>query len=258
MGAGFGRRRWLGAVPVRPPVVLEVLQPIGHRRDAAPGVGQREGRPVGEVTLGRRSVPEHVAQRQLGERFLTVEAASARGAVGDQGVRVLVADDGSAADERCRLGRRGDQRERLPLGGQASLEQVLAQLGARLWPAGGDRIDDGGDGPVERLVVDAEAALVLPVELAERRAGQLEQPDEVVGHDEVPRRAQHVRAQQVAGAERGVEVVGRRRRCQCGRRPPSSPGCSSRLARRAGRAPPSAHRAPSAVQVLGRRGASGR
>ena len=79
-----------------------------------------------------------------------------------------------------------------------------------------------------RRVVEPEPAVHRPAHLVDPRAGQRLDPAELVGSEEVPRRAQGVGPDDPAVVHRGPDVVDRRRRraASAGRSPHSAPGTS--------------------------------
>ena len=159
-----------------------------------------------------------VAQGQFGECVAPVESAGAGCPCRDEVVGVFSAVAGSATDERGRLGRCGYESEGLAVGGKAGVDQTVTELLAGLGSVGLDCVDDGGDGGLEREMVDPERAALCGVERREARPGEFAEPDDVGWVDEVPGGAQHVGPQQITVVEGCVNVgsadTGRATSCQ--------------------------------------------
>ena len=215
-----------GVEHVRHPVDVDLLDataagagPVGRIGERLPSVAEREPRPRREVAVGRRPPRGEVARRELGERLVARPRRRRRHALVERRVGALPARVRPADRDSLELGVQHDVGEAEPrLRHAAGLERG-DDLGPRAVPAlerGGDEVHRARDiGPFE-----ARSAVVHRVRAVHPLGRQLEHPARVVAMQEVPRRAQHVRAQDLA-------VVDRRR-----------DGCRSGTTARAARARP--------------------
>ena len=144
-----------GGVPEGAPVVLERVELITHLLQAGAHVGEGERRPVGEVPFGRRAVPGEVAQGELGQRLGPLEPARCRHPLAHQRVGVLAVDDASAADQPAQLGVGQQDHQHLPAARDTALAQLVGQLRAGELSSARQCLRDGGDGVLDRALVEA-------------------------------------------------------------------------------------------------------
>ena len=210
------------------------------RGDPAPHVSHGEGGPVREVALGGRPVRAEVAQGDLGERLVAVEASRRGHAIGEQGVGVLAVARHAAAHEAEHLETAEQQHELLAGELLAAVGQGAGELGAG---AVGCRCEHRLDLVGERIQPRAKRLQLLLEDRHHPRRGELLQPLRVVGVHVVPGRAQHVDAQHAA--VRRARRPGRPGAAtSCGSRPPTPTATDSRPVRPAASAPPVRRRRP--------------
>ena len=90
-----------GGVPEGAPVVLERFESVGCLRESDAHVAEWKRRPVGEVLLGRRTVPREVAPRQFGERGSAIEPSRGGNPIGEAGIGVRAVGVRPAAADQC-------------------------------------------------------------------------------------------------------------------------------------------------------------
>lgn len=196
-GGSLGR-----GVPEGAPVVLERVELLADLAQPGANVGEGQRRPVGEVAFGGWAVPGDVAQREFGQCLGSVEPPGCRHALLHERIGVLAVGWASAADQPVQLGVRQQDHEQLPVVLDAALAQFVAELGAGEVAAVGQRPHDRGHGVRDRRFVEAvRGAQLLAGDPAHPGTCQVEQPAEVIGQHEVPRRAQHMGAQHRAAVQ---------------------------------------------------------
>ena len=168
-------------------------------------IRHRETRPPREVAQRRRAAGGEESHRELGQRLVPSWARPRRHALVERRVRVLLAPHRSAAHDAGELGVHHDVREPLPVGGDAATLERVSELTARAMTAGNRRCDLIVR-PVQDPAVELEVAIAARIRGIDARAAQLDQPAKVGGRDVVPRRPQHVRAQEAAVVERVVDL----------------------------------------------------
>ena len=185
---------------------------------ALAGVRLREPRPPSQVGDLCRAVALDVASGELGECLVPLPWPARRDALLEQGVGLLPALARSAADEALEL--RIDEHVAEPqVGpGDARVRERPAELLAGHRPAAGEQPLDDRAAPCPRLEIELEGPVLVRARLLDARRGQRQQPPDVRGVDEVPRRAQDVRPDELARVKprvqgrlgRAVEALGER------------------------------------------------
>ena len=158
--------------------------------------------------------------------------------VGEGCVRVRPLEPPTAADEPVQLEEGEQEHQQLP----ARLDALAAEAVGKLLPSlvGPLRqgLEDHGGRAVETGAGQPVGVVQLPSdEGTDARSGQLQQPPDVLGRDEVPGRSQHVGADHAALVQQRLEL-GRVAELAYGWRPPMRPGSGSRPGRRAGSGSP--------------------
>ena len=183
--------------PQRRAVELDRLEDVAEIGQGRLDLGLRQRRPAGQVGDRRRAVAGEEAVHQRPHRVVTVQGAVGATRSSMSGVGVVGPAERARADQAAQLG----QHEHVPDG--------LAPI--RAGPTVGERRADlgprhGGAGQrdAQRLVrpfdhgrVDAELTVPRRHRRDDLGRRQPEDPAEVLGSDEVPRRAQDVGAQDV-------------------------------------------------------------
>ena len=164
-----------------------------------------------EVLHAGRPVASEVPSRQLGKRGVSAKRQCRPDAFVDERVGLLLAVQPAAADQQLELGVHEHVGEVRAIGGDAVAVEQRSDLRARHSAAAGEGLGQQRIGPHERACVQAEPPVHRVVPFADARSRKLDQPADVVGGDEVPRVAQDVRAQDLAGRESVVDrVLGQR------------------------------------------------
>ncbi len=187
------------------PVLGLEIRPRRLESGARLGHGQR--RPDGEIPGRRRPVTGDEAPRQFRQRLVPRQVARAGRSLLEQHVRVLLADPRTAADERVELGGHEEVRQPLPLDADAGGAEHAGGLGAGQPVPAAQRREEGAGAPPQRLIVQPELGVPARVPCADARRGRGQQPADVGRQHEVPRRPQHVRAQDRAGAEGALHLL---------------------------------------------------
>ena len=161
-----------------------------------------------------------VAPRELGERGIAARTGIGAGAIVEQHVGLLLAAPRAAADQLLELGvpEHVPEADRVALDprGREGRDQLLARPRLRARELAGEH----PVAPLERRTVEARPLVPVLVRLMDPRRGQPQQPADVLGGDEVPGRAHHVRADDLAVRERPLDLgVGGRSGDPLGERP---------------------------------------
>ncbi len=120
---------------------------------------------------------------------------------------MLAVHASSAADQPVQLGVRQQDHQHLPAARDTALAQLVSQLRAGELPSARQCLRDGGDRLVDRTLVEAVAvAQLLAGDPPHAGTCQVEQPADVLGPHEVPRRPQHVRAEDGAVAQERRQI----------------------------------------------------
>ena len=206
-GTGLRGRGVVGGVPEGAPVVVEGGKPVPDLGEAPAHVAERERRPVGEVTLGGGTVTGEVPQHQLGERLVAVQPPGGRHPVGEGCVRVRPLEPTAAADEPVQLEEGEQQHQHLPVRLDIVAAEAVGQLLPGLVGLLREGMEDQGGHAVETAADQPVGLGQLPSDDGtDARCGQLEQPPDVLGRDEVPRRSQHVGADDPALVQQRLEL----------------------------------------------------
>ena len=205
---------------VRPVSSAKRREPIGDRLEPGLGFGDGEARPGGEIANRRRAVTGEVPRHELGHARVTIGVCRRRlvstvvegspvverRPVVEQGVGVLLAATGTAADQRLQLGVHQKVCELRPVGVDAGGVQHVGDLAAGARAVAGQRRRDQVGSAGERRRLQAEAPVPVPVDRLHPRAGHLQQPPNVVSGHEVPGRTQQMGAQDVPAIVDLVDV----------------------------------------------------
>src|SRR5436305_11159825 len=88
-----------------------MLQPRSHQVDSPLDLGHREARPPAKILQCRRTMTREVAEGELGQSLITVQALCSRRTLLQEGVCLLLAARRSAADQAVELRIHQDQAE---------------------------------------------------------------------------------------------------------------------------------------------------
>jgi len=132
---------------------------------------------------------------------------------------VLLAAARAAADQLLELGVHQEVPEPQPVRFDPRLGQALGELPPRLRLAVSKGLGEHAVAADEDVRVELEPSVPVAVERVNARTGEPQQPAQVLARDEVPRRAQHVRADDVAAVQCGVDVRLGARACALAQRP---------------------------------------
>src|SRR4029077_20802966 len=147
-----------------------------------------------------------VTPRKLPDRPIAFKEPPMSGSLLEKSPRVLLALTSPAGHQACELSRGNQMRQPLTIGRDPGSAQDFTELLPRQLLAALERRADRAECPTHGAVVQLELPVTSGHALPDLRAGEVQHPVDVFGEDEVPRRAQDVRAQDRAAVIQVVDL----------------------------------------------------
>ncbi len=172
------------------------------RRQPTPRVTHSQTRPPREVVECRRTVTGEVAPDQLRDCLVPLQHRRRWHTLFEQRIGVLFALKCATADHAVKLGMRDEVRQHCAVGnGDPGRSKCGAELRSRAVFAAFEGPRDDHRGLRDQLIVQPELPIAAGHATFDAGRSERQHPADVRGRHEVPRRPQHVRAQDLAPVE---------------------------------------------------------